>query len=412
MSARRTAKKFLLILTGAVIVTAALVAGAYYFRTPLLLGMFGTSTCPVVVVSGTWEEMGYQIGSRRDIAVKTSRLAMLIRRSFSAEDAGRYYKKAEPFLTEDIKAQMKGFARGLADSLQVSYAQAWDTVLVTNFYLPYNETIQCTAVAVTSPEAAFLAHNSDDLYLNTIVRATIVIFNPAADSGPAFFSFSPLPVLAGVMLGENASGIAVAYNAACQAKGDYGLPPYIMVRRVMQECTSIEEVVHTFQSFIADGGRFSQEGSILTFIDFKTKQVARIEVASDRVEIDRGTSKDGSTTVVGANHYRMMPERNRHSEWSLSSYARFERAGVLLSMRKENTLQSILQLMSDHDGMPNGCGYTICCHRDLNFGTVFTHIFDDQFALHFIEGNPCRYGKDPAILQTIRWKEILAEGPS
>ena len=98
-----------------------------------------------------------------------------------------------------------------------------------------------------------------------------------------------------------------------------------------KECSSVEEAVAVFQSFIDSGGQFGYIGGNLILMDFKTGRMARIELGPDRMEVDRGTSLGNKQFVVATNHYRLMPERNQRAEFSTSSYARFERARMLLA---------------------------------------------------------------------------------
>ncbi|MBW1856142.1 MAG: hypothetical protein JRJ00_15960, partial [Deltaproteobacteria bacterium] len=218
------------------------------------------------------------------------------------------------------------------------------------------------------------------------------------------------PGFVGAGLAQNHTGLAVVFNAAFPSERDYGLPPLMMVRKVMEECGSLAETIQVFQSFIKEGGRFAHNGANLTFIDFKTGEMALIELAPDRVEVDHGKRWGNKRLVLTTNHYCMMPERNQREEYNTSSYARLERAQMLLSIEEDFSVESILKIQSDHDGQEQGTNHTICRHKNLNFGTISFHLFDDQFVLYYILGNPCRYWKDPTVLQTVRWKEMLEQG--
>ena len=408
MKKRFYQRKSFFVCLGVLLSLGVLLGGLYYFRTPIFIKIFSKNAHPVVIVSGTWEEMGYQVGSRIDFAQGIQRTASFMRKSFPPEKARLYFDRVESLIPQTVVDQMRGLARGVSVVLDISYDEAWKDILVWNFFIPSTYSKSCTAFAVTSPKGAFIAHNTDQEYLHTLDGA-VIIFKPDPGLGYPFVSFFP-PGFVGVGLGENLARLAVVYNAAFPSERDYGLPPLIMVRKVMEECGSIEEALKTLQSFLKEGGRFAHNGANLTFIDFKTGQMALIELAPDQVEVNRGMKSGNKRFVLATNHYRLMPERNQREDYNTSSYARLERAKILLTIEKNLTVESILKILSDHDGKEQGTNHTICRHKNLNYGTISLHIFDDQFVLYYILGNPCRYWKDPSILQIVRWREILEKG--
>ncbi len=408
MKKRFYKRKAFYICLAVVCVLGVLLGGFNYFRTPILLSLFGENAHPVVIVSGTWEEMGYQVGSREDLAKGIRRTASFIHKAFPPDKASTYFDRAAPMIPQSIMDQMKGLARGLSDALSISYDDAWRDVIAWNFFMPSTYIKSCTAFAVTSPGGAFIAHNTDQEYIHSLDGA-VIIFNPDQGLGHPFVSFFP-PGFVGAGLAQNHTGLAVVFNAAFPSERDYGLPPLMMVRKVMEECGSLAETIQVFQSFIKEGGRFAHNGANLTFIDFKTGEMALIELAPDRVEVDHGKRWGNKRLVLTTNHYCMMPERNQREEYNTSSYARLERAQMLLSIEEDFSVESILKIQSDHDGQEQGTNHTICRHKNLNFGTISFHLFDDQFVLYYILGNPCRYWKDPTVLQTVPWKKMLEQG--
>jgi predicted choloylglycine hydrolase len=372
------------------------------------MALFGKHAHPVVVVSGTWEEMGYQIGSRKECAKNIRRTASFVRRDFTTAEATLYFDKVKSFIPESVLTQMKGLARGLSDVLNISYEEAWKDVLVWNFYVASTYMKSCTAFAVSSPGGNFIAHNTDLEYLYSL-GGVVTIFKPDPGLGYPFVSFFS-PGFVGVGLSENLTGLAVVYNAAFPSGRQYGLPPLLMVRKVMEKCSSLDEAIQTFQSFLDGGGRFAHNGTNLTLMDFKTGELALLELAPDRIEVDRGIIEGQKRYVLTTNHYHLMPERNQREDFNTSSYARFERAKMLLTITEDFSLAQILKILSDHDGQEQGTNHTICRHKDLNVGTNSFHVFDDQFTLYYILGNPCRYWGDPTILQTVRWRKVLEQG--
>lgn len=382
-----------------------LIGGLYYFRTPVMMYFFSKNQYPVIVVSGTWEEMGYQIGSRPDFAKNIHRLASFLRKPFPVDKAHLYFDKTKQFIPESISEQMRGLAKGEAKALGIPYDTAWNDVLIFNFFMPSTYMKSCTAFAISSKDGSFLAHNTDQEYLYSL-GGSVIIFKPNSGLGYPFVSFYH-PGFAGVALGENAAGLAVLFNATYPGQRDYGLPPDMFVRRIMQECSTLEDAIEVFKSFIKNGGRFAHNGANLTFLDFKTNHMARIEIVSDHIEVYKGEHYKDKEFVVTTNHYRLMPEQNKRDGFNTSSYARYERCDMLLKTEKEITFQTVLKILSDHDSQSYGTEHTICRHRDLNMGTINFLAFDDTFTLYYIIGNPCRYYKDSSVLQVVHWKELL-----
>jgi len=280
-------------------------------------------------------------------------------------------------------------------------------VLIWNFFVTstyMKERKGCTGFAVESKDGSFLAHNTDVDYLYAL-GGSIIIFKPNPGMGYSFVSFYQ-PGYTGVALGENSAGLAAVFNAAYPSKRDYGLPPEMFVRKIMQECGSLKEAVEAFQSFLKNGGRFAHNGAFFTFMDFKTHRMARVEIAPDRVEVDYGVTQGDKHFVLATNHYRLMPERNDREDFNTSSYARYERCRMLLDMGSDLSQKGIMKILTDHDSKNHGTDYTICRHKNLNVGTNSSLFFDDKFVLYYILGNPCQYWQDPSVLQVVRWKEM------
>ena len=376
-----------------------------HYRTPIILYFMGSKTLPVVVVKGTWEEMGYQVGSRKEFAKDIHQLVKFFTMSVPAEKSFLYYEKVKHLLPASINEQMKGLAKGVSESMDIPFDEAWKDVIVWNFFIPNTYLKSCTAFAVTTPKGSYLAHNTDLDYLYGLGGAAI-IFKPNPGLGHPFISFFN-PGFCSVSLAENLEGLAVVFNAAYPNGRDYGIPPELFLRKVIAECSSIEEVVSSFDSFIRNGGRFAHNGSNSTFLDFKTGKMVRVEIAPDKVEFDYGTTDGDKKYVLATNHYRLMPERNGKDDFNTSSYARYERCRMLLETTDDFNMTSIFKILTDHDGKAYGTNHTICRHEDLNKGTINSIYFDGDFTLHYILGNPCNYLKDLSLLQTIRWKEML-----
>ncbi|RMF95377.1 MAG: hypothetical protein D6734_05665 [Candidatus Schekmanbacteria bacterium] len=398
-------KKIFIIPFSLLIIIVAALSLIYHYRTPIMISLLREKTLPVVVVSGTWEEMGYQVASNPKFSKNIHRLAGMFKSSFPPEKALSYYEKIKELIPKDIIEQMRGMAKGLSEANNISFEEGWNDVLIWNFFMVGTYIRGCTAFAVNTGKELYLAHNTDLPYLYSFGGA-IIIFNPK-DTGKYSFVSYYQPSFVGATLTENETGLAIVFNAAYPTNRDYGLPPEMFIRKVIEECSSVDEVISSFKSFIENGGKFAHNGCILTLMDFKTGKMARIEVAPDRIEYEYGWQENDKQYLVSTNHYRLMPERNGKDDFNTSSYARFERCNMLVKLQKNFSQQTILKILSDHDGQDHGTAHTICRHEDINKGTIDFIYFDSNFTLYYIEGHPCDYWHNKSLLQKVKWKEIL-----
>lgn len=400
-------KKIFVIPLTLLIILAAALPLIYRYRTPIMVRLLKEKELPVVVVSGSWEEMGYKIASNPKFSKNMHRLAGMFKRSFPPGKASSYYEKIKPLMPESIISQMTGMAKGLSEANNISYDEAWDDVIVWNFFMASTYLNGCTAFAVNTGNELYLAHNTDLPYLYGF-GGSVIIFNPSDNSGYKFLSYYQ-PSFVGVALAENETGLAVVFNAAYPTKRDFGLPPEMFVRKIIEECSGIDEAVNSFNSFLESGGKFAHNGCILTLMNFKTGDMARIEVAPDRIEVEYGWQSDDKKYLITTNHYRMMPERNGKDDFNTSSYARFERCNMLVKSQKDFSRETILKILSDHDGRDHGTEHTICRHTNINEGTIDFLYFDSNFTLNYIEGHPCEYWEDKSVLKEVKWIDILGK---
>ena len=153
-------RKKLLILFSCILLCllGSVLAVAYYFRTPVILYFAGEKAYPVITVSGTWEEMGFQLGSRPDFAKRIHQLTPMFAKACPYEKARDYYNRIQYLISGSIQEQMNGLARGEAEILNIPFEEAWKDILVWNFFITITYMKGCTAFAVSTEKGAFLAH--------------------------------------------------------------------------------------------------------------------------------------------------------------------------------------------------------------------------------------------------------------
>ena len=255
--------------------------------------------------------------------------------------AQAYYDTIEDALPQSYKDHLDGMADGLVEALpSLTREAAWSVVVALNMGtelinmsnmaaipLPgQNEILGCTGFAVTSSAGTFLCHNTDAQ--TTLNGSVIIYWQP--DSGYGYMTMDP-PGWADVGFGLNEKGIAVTTNAGNpNDNASMGLPPNVMLRRVMEEATTLEEAVALFQGWLDNGTSFGTGGAIIHIVDFNQNTMAKIQLRSKVIEVTYGTeSGPGAKYVGSANHF--VGDFNPDPDYSYpSSFERYARLMDLL----------------------------------------------------------------------------------
>lgn len=350
-------------------------------------------TAPIAKFSGSWYEIGRQVGMTypEHIISFANTMSMVLvfagpHRGWTAE---KYYNQIEPLIPQSIKDHLQGLAQGLTEVRPLTLQQAWNMVLTENFAIdlinmnsnmnpvpsPPAALIRgCTAFAVTSDNGTYLCHNTDANQDSSGNASAIMYWEP--DNGDyASMTMDP-PGWADVAFGLNEKGIGVTYNAGSpNVDAAIGLPGSFMLRYVMEHAATIEEAVGYFQDFLDSGNNFGTGGELIHIVDFNDNSMAKIQLRSRVIEVTYGEdSQNGFRYVASANHFvgDFNPDPQYYYE---SSFKRYERLLELIGQIEVFDLEACWRILSDTSGgeadentisrVSDGGSMTV-------FGTVFT----------------------------------------
>ena len=366
---------------------------------------------PIALFKGSWYEMGRQAG------VKYAHLIMSFGNLFGwvvnfkpseLWTAQAYYDAIKGLLPQSYKDHLDGMADGLVEAFPaLSREAAWSIVVALNMgtellnmtnmaAIPppgQNEILGCTGFAVTSPAGTFLCHNTDAQ--GTINGSVIIYWQP--DSGYSYMTMDP-PGWADVGFGLNEKGIAVTTNAGNpNDNASIGLPPNIMLRRVMEEAATLEEAVALFQGWLDNGSSFGTGGALLHIVDFNQNKMAKIQLRSKVIEVTYGRrhQADNSTTYVGsANHF--VGDFNPDPNFSYpSSFERYARLMDLLDNATEDfTLDRCWSVLRDtKDGPATNKTISRISEQPGQGKTVFSTIFTPEGMYYSLEPPHLYFGQ-------------------
>jgi hypothetical protein len=381
---------------------------------------------PIAVFKGSWYDMGRQAGFKYAHFIMSfgnlfGWIANLVKPS-ELWTAQAYYDAIEDTLPQSYKDHLDGMADGLAEAFPVLDREAaWSVVVALNMGtelinmsnmavipLPVqNEILGCTGFAVTSHAGTFLCHNTDAQ--TTLNGSVIIYWQP--ENGSSYMTMDP-PGWADVGFGLNEKGIAVTTNAGSpNDNASMGMPPNIMLRRVLEEASTLEQAVALFEGWLDNGTSFGTGGALLHIADFNHNTIAKIQLRSQVIEVTYGRRRqsDNSTTYIGsANHYT--PDFYSREGYSYSSsFERYERLMDLLDNSTEdfNLDQCWSVLRDTKDGaatnktisrIAEGMGQS-----KTTFSTIFTpdgmyysleppHLYFEQFPEAQFVGKPAAPG--------------------
>ena len=351
---------------------------------------------PLAVFKGSWREMGHQAG------FKYAHLILSFGTIFGPVvdilkpekwTAQLYYDAVKDQLPQSYKDHLEGMAEGVAEALGLPSAEAaWTVIVQLNMGTELlnmsnmagipdpaqNEFRGCTGFAVTSPAGTFLGHNTDAQAMPTGNGSAIIYWRP--DSGYGYMTIDP-PGWADVGYGLNEKGIAVTTNAGNpNDNAAIGLPPNVMLRRVLEEASTMEEAVGLFQGWLDSGKSFGTGGALIHIVDFNQNKIAKIQLRSKVIEVTYGRqrqSDDGITYVGSANHYT--PDFYSRPDYSYpSSFERYDRLMQLLdNATAQVDLEGCWKILRDTRGgaATNNTISRIAVkmgQSKTNFSTIFT----------------------------------------
>jgi len=394
---KKRASFFCLVLTAACVFAAG-------FSTALAATPGVYKTAPVATFSGSWHEIGRQIGvTYPDQIIEfgwTMKVALLFAGPGNGWTPQAYYEAVRDEIPQSIQEHMQGLADGLVEARPISPDMARDLVLTQNFAVelmnmkdnmspvpsPETELVGCTGFAVTSAAGTFLCHNTDSQPSGNNLLALMYWAPSNGDNG--YMTFDP-PGWADVSFGLNDKGIAVNLNSGNPNTGaSIGLPVNFLLRTVMEHAATLNEAVGYFEDYLAAGKAFGTSGTLAHIVDFNTNTMAKLQVRSKAVDITYGeTSASGTTYVTSTNHFvgEFNPDPAYYYE---SSFERYKRLLELMGATKTFDLNSCLAILKDTAGR-EATNNTISRIGDSS-GTIMSTIFTAD-GLYYTVGPPHLY---------------------
>jgi isopenicillin-N N-acyltransferase-like protein len=207
---------------------------------------------PVLIVEGTPEEIGAQIGK-----LTTKPLARLL-------DFPKAFLKAEGF--EPVLPFLVGVSKGMVpqfpadhrkelDALVKSSQLSYDLAVVGNVLPDIKKIGGCSTLIVEAPHSAtkgpLFGRNLDYPTLGYLQKYTLVtIYHPRGKH--AFVSIG-FPGLVGCISGMNDAGLALATLEVYKSKegsafNPKGVPYTLGLRRILEECTTVAEAEKLLRS--------------------------------------------------------------------------------------------------------------------------------------------------------------------
>ena len=373
---------------------------------------------PVGSFSGTWYEIGRQVGRAfSDNIIQFGQLFQMILGDFGPAGwtAQDYYNATEDLIPQSVKDHMAGMAAGLAEVRPISPAIAWELVLAQNMAVdllnmesnmspvPDPPAVMilrglrgCTGFAVSSAAGTFLCHNTDAQGIPGVNTSVAMYWHPS-NGDYSYLTFDP-PGWADVAFGLNEKGIGATVNAGSpNTDAVIGYYYTFMVRYAMEHAATLDEAVAVFEDVFVQGENFGPTGALIHIVDFNTGEMAKIQLRSEEIEVTYGQERvHGVFSIASANHYvgDFNPDPSYYYESSWMRYARL--LDLLGDASVAFDLEGCWSILRDtHDGTPedDGLADTNTISRQGPFGgasTAFGTIFT-RTGMYYALGRPDAY---------------------
>jgi len=343
---------------------------------------------PLVEVSGTFREMGRQVGEamRAQVQHSIANAHGLIEQSYATlgltwEGAQIQSRKYLPF-AEERYPQYVDEMRGIADGANV----AFDDVVVLNVMeavtMDALHLTRCTSFAVnerlTADGHVLAAHNEDWVPED---ENDVYVISARPDDEPPFLAMTYGGLLPNV--GFNAYGIAQFIDSVYPNDSRIGIPRLVVARAVLASRRISGAIGRTLISRRAAGYNH--------LLIHESGEMYSVEVSARKFDILHGT--DGY--IVHTNHYlsRTMKEIEKDPEELISSRVRYFRAKRLLLENSAHTFESLQAIQKDHVNLPNSiCNHNIVGIDPMDRESTITALVIDLTTreMRIAWGNPCQ----------------------
>ncbi len=330
-------------------------------------------TFPLVEVSGSAYEMGYQHGAQAGALIE--RYLLWIEKS-TGKPRDALCRNALAFqpLIERLSPLLMEEVRGLADGAGIGFEEA----LLCQARAEAGRVDEggCTAFALTGSATAdgqTLAGQNQDLEPE-YADVSILLHVRPADGRPRALMFT----FAGQLgySGMNEYGLAHFANALYDCPWRPGLPHYPL-KRVMLEQRRFEDCMEILK------GHPTCSAGHMMFCSGQG-EIADVEIRPEGVACFQDEHPD---VILHANHY-LTPEFAPNETHSLSdSCPRLDRMRELVRESwGEITVETMKAILADHQGDPAG----ICRHGEVGMHSVSGYVAEpDRGLLHVRRGHGC-----------------------
>lgn len=276
---------------------------------------------PVLILNGSAKEMGEQIGT---LAMKQATKLLDYPRDVFRYDFTREYKKLSvPLLGKPEKAEKFAWPRfqkkALALESNFPKAQRAELLaLIKSSGVDSNQVIAangmfdlknikpaelflgCSSLIIPPQSSAtggiLFGRNLDFFHLDYLHQYSLVMVHRSDRVGIHSFASVGFPGLVGCVSGMNDAGLAIASHEVfgSQAKGVYnkrGVPFAMAYRRILEECTTVDEAVKLLQGI--------ERACVTSLVISDPKEGAVIEVTPKEIAVRRFKNRPGVCT----NHF-------------------------------------------------------------------------------------------------------------
>jgi len=336
---------------------------------------------PLVKVSGSYYEMGVQHGKQCSKTIRIfvdSLLDVIQKRSagtgINPEDVLTathkflpYMEKYAPYLVEEMN--------GIADGADLPREKIYLCNLRGE--LTYQRPRECTTFAllpeITVDNSILIGQNVDTPGRQ---ESQGIMLHLSPKTGPSILTWTRAGTLAHV--GINSHGFARVGNGLVSTQWrDYGVPSYLMWRRILEQ-KSVEDAVQ-----LVTETKRAKSGNLLLA---DGESIVDIETTA----LEHRLLKPQNGFIVHSNNY-LHPDLEKYDRLSTlaDSAKRAERIAELIRSRKGKvSWETTESWMQDHTGYPN----SICRHpsRASEVKTIASVIAEpSKGVLHVCRGNPC-----------------------
>jgi predicted choloylglycine hydrolase len=359
----------------------SLVAEAREHRVSLTGGT--ANAFPMLEVSGSYHEIGYQIGRhfRTSIHSVIARRRAWFDRLMQKLDTASGRQRAEELLrlTRTHFPQYLSEVRGMAEGAGISFAAMWAMTIKSELAALESEPSGCSTLFFAGDNRSWLCHNEDGSVAYHDLMFMVRVQPP---SGIGFVSMVYPGTLTGNGPSMNSRGVVQTTNYIGSTRSEIGVPRYVLGRAILEASDLREaEQIATFSP-----RAYPYHHNLAC--------VCQHRYLSVETTPDTAQSESPIGLYVHTNH--LLHEQTgsyQHEDQAYrgsSSLSRYRVLGELVQSQNlaDLTPDTMLRMLSCHDGAP----YSPCRHpqgeiKGQTLGTVYVDLHRGELCL--FRGQPC-----------------------